>query len=395
MSAEAGARADDAAPAPSATASRWREARHTLWRIITGTVASCFRYRVTGLAAEAAFFAILSLPPLIFGLAGSVGYVANRFQVAEVDVFKDRILDIVSQALTPSTVEAVIEPTLDDVLRGGRIDVISIGFVLALWSGSRALNVFIDTITIMYGLGGRRGIVKTRALSFALYVVALLLGIVLVPLILAGPTLVDQFVPESFAFVARLYWPTVLLLSIVFLTTLYHLSVPVRTSWWYDLPGAVLTLTMWILGSWAVRGALGVTADAGQSTSIYGPLAAPIAILLWLYVLSISVLIGAALNASAERVFPSASTSRARLELVRRFRERARMPWQQQLDGQPREDLEPELEQVVLDQHQFGDELEERTRRVVEDAIARRARGAEPVPEEAAENQVRPGADRV
>ena len=37
--------------------------------------------------------------------------------------------------------------------------------VLALWSGSRALNVFVDTITIMYGLGGHRGIVKTRVLS--------------------------------------------------------------------------------------------------------------------------------------------------------------------------------------------------------------------------------------
>ena len=48
----------------------------------------------------------------------------------------------------------------------------SLGFFLALWSGSRALNVFVDTITIMHGLGGQRGIVKTRALSFSLYLLA-------------------------------------------------------------------------------------------------------------------------------------------------------------------------------------------------------------------------------
>src|SRR5690625_2788027 len=36
---------------------------------------------------------------------------------------------------------------MDDVLQGGRFDVVSIGFVLALWSGSRALNVFVDTIS--------------------------------------------------------------------------------------------------------------------------------------------------------------------------------------------------------------------------------------------------------
>ena len=50
--------------------------------------------------------------------------------------------------------------------------------MLALWSGSRALNVFVDTITIMHGLGGHRGIVKTRALSFLLYVLAMITGVV-------------------------------------------------------------------------------------------------------------------------------------------------------------------------------------------------------------------------
>ncbi len=84
-------------------------------------------------------------------------------------------------------VESVIAPTLDDVLAGGRFEIISIGFVIALWSGSRALNVFVDTITIMYGLGGQRGIVRTRALSFGLYLVFLLVGIVVLPLVWPVP----------------------------------------------------------------------------------------------------------------------------------------------------------------------------------------------------------------
>ena len=175
-------------------------------RLLARTVSSCFRYRVTGLAAEAAFFAILSLPPLVFGLAGTIGYIARQFEVAQVDVLKNRVIDLASQALTPDTVDKVIAPTLDDVLRGGRLDVISIGFVLALWSGSRALNVFIDTISIMYGFGGHRSIVKTRALSFALYVVALMVGIVLVPLVLAGPQVVADIVSDDWirSFAVRL-----------------------------------------------------------------------------------------------------------------------------------------------------------------------------------------------
>ena len=275
--------------------------------VIASTVSSCFRYRVTGLAAEAAFFAILSLPPLVFGLAGTIGYVAESLGVSRIEVLRERILDIASQALTPGTVDAVIAPTLNDVLTGGRIDVISIGFVLALWSGSRALNVFIDTITIMYGLGGHRGILKTRALSFSMYVLALVLGILMVPLILAGPDVVADITPERVEFLAELYWPLVLVMSVGFMTTLYHLSVPVRKSWLNGLPGATFTLVMWILGSYFVRWALGFSTGG---TSIYGPLAAPIAVLLWLYVLSISVLIGAALNAAFDKKFPDRSLPR-------------------------------------------------------------------------------------
>jgi membrane protein len=265
--------------------------------LVARTVSNCFRYRVTGLAAEAAFFAILSLPPLVFGLAGTIGYVARQFDVTQVDVLKDRVLDLAGQALTPDTVQEVIAPTLNDVLDSGRIDVVSVGFVLALWSGSRALNVFIDTISIMYGLGGQRGIVKTRALSFSLYLVALLIGIVLVPLVLAGPDVVADVIPDSMASLRQAYWPLVLLLSVGFMTSLYHLSVPAKKTWRSGLPGAVFTLTLWIVGSYFVRWALGFSSGG---TSIYGPLAAPIAVLLWLYVLSISVLIGAAINAALD-----------------------------------------------------------------------------------------------
>ncbi|AXT85371.1 YihY/virulence factor BrkB family protein [Aeromicrobium sp. A1-2] len=267
-------------------------------RVVARTVSSCFRYRVTGLAAEAAFFAILSLPPLVFGLAGTIGFVAERYDVAKVDVLKDRVIELASQALTPDTVDQVIAPTLNDVLGAGRIDVISIGFVLALWSGSRALNVFIDTISIIYGLGGHRGIVKTRALSFALYIIALLVGIILVPLVLAGPQVAADILTDRFAFLRYFYWPAVLLLSVGFLTTLYHLAVPVRKQWRVGLPGAVFTLLLWIFGSYFVRWALGFSTGG---TSIYGPLAAPIAVLLWLYVLSIAVLIGAAINVAIEQ----------------------------------------------------------------------------------------------
>ncbi len=289
-----------------------------LWRIIVSTVATCMRNRVTGLAAEAAFFAVLSLPPLIFALAGSIGFVLTQIGTERVGAIRETVIALAGQALTPDVVDSIIVPTLDDVLAGGRYDVVSLGFILALWSGSRALNVFVDTITIMYGLGGQRGIVRTRMLSFVLYMMGLLTAVVTLPLVLAGPAVVRAVIPDRVSWLNGLYWPIVLIGGICFLATLYHVSVPVRTRWRFNLPGAGFTMFCWVFGSILLRTILVSTAKG--STSIYGPLATPIAVLLWLYVLSIAVLIGAALNAALDAIWPQSEESERRMARALRQR---------------------------------------------------------------------------
>ena len=73
-------------------------------------------------------------------------------------------------------------------------------------------------------------------------------------------------------------------------------------------------MLIWIVGSGVLRWVL--TATARDSTSIYGPLAAPIAVMIWLYLLAIAVLIGAALNASFDQLWPESGPATARIELV-------------------------------------------------------------------------------
>lgn len=278
-----------------------RDARATLWRLTRETVAVCFRYRVTGLAAEAGFFALLSLPPLVLGLVGSIGYLGKWVGRDTVTQVREEIIALAGEVLTRDSVRSVIQPTLNDVFDEGRFDIISIGFVIALWSGSRALNVFIDTISIMYGLGGVRGIIRTRVLSFSLYVVALLIGIVVVPLVLVGPTILGRMLPEEVDFLIGFYWLVTPALTIISLTSLYHISAPIRTPWKRDLPGALLTLLIWFGGSFVIRWIIAMSVGGA---SIYGPLAAPIVVMIWLYVLAIAVLIGAALNAAVEKEWP-------------------------------------------------------------------------------------------
>ncbi|MGW3272916.1 YihY/virulence factor BrkB family protein [Streptomyces kronopolitis] len=294
--------------------------RRLAWLLLKDTVDSCMKYRVTGLAAEAAFWSLLSLPPLLLGLLGVLGYTQEWIGHDTLDNVRRHILTGAGTVLSSRGVNEIARPLLHDVFTGRRPDVISIGFAIALWSGSRAMNVFVDTITIMYGLDGRRGIVRTRLLAFALYLAALVVGAVSLPLMVAGPDTVVSWLPAGEQIIRALYWPVVLLLSVAFLTTLYHASVPVRSPWPEDIPGAVVALGMWVLGSFLLRLYLTSTVEG---PTIYGSLAAPVAVLLWIGVSAFAVLVGAAMNASLDRVWPSVATAAAREEAARRLEAKA------------------------------------------------------------------------
>ncbi|MCH6163249.1 YihY/virulence factor BrkB family protein [Streptomyces marispadix] len=293
--------------------------RKMAWLLLKDTVDSCMEYRVLGLAAEAAFFTLISIPPLLLGLIGLLGYLDAWIGTDTIASIRQNFLNAATAVLSDRGVRQLARPLIDDVIRGGRPDVISLGFALALWSGSRAVNVFIDTITVMYGLDGHRGIVKTRLLAFLLYLVALVVGAVALPLMVAGPDAVLRLVPQAQWLVTVFYWPTVLLLSVAFLTTLYHVSVPVRSPWREDIPGALVALVMWVVGSVLLR--LYIT-NTVEGPTIYGSLAAPVAVLLWIGVSAFAVLVGAAVNAAIDHVWPSVATAAAR-RMNERMREEA------------------------------------------------------------------------
>lgn len=287
--------------------------RAIVWRLTCRTAVAAFRHRVTGLAAEAAFFALLSLPPLVLGLVGTMGHFRGALGEPTVTEIRSWMIEQAQTVLTGPAVATVVVPLIDDVMRGGGVDIVSMSFLISLWAGSRATNVYVDTITIAYDLSGIRGMVRTRLRAFFLYLIGLLTMLVVIPMLMAGPALVRRSLPGSDAFIAVLYWPVLVAMSVLFLATLYHMSVPVRTAWSRAVPGAVLALVIWILGSVALRIYL---AGSLSGASVYGSLAASIAILAWLYVAALAVLVGAALNAEIDKMWPSPDTIHARVARI-------------------------------------------------------------------------------
>lgn len=93
-------------------------------------------------------------------------------------------------------------------------------------------------------------------------------------------------------------WSIGLLTTIVVLSMIYQFGTPRRRAWRYVLPGASGAAIIWFLATLAFGFYLTRFADYSV---VYGPLGAVVATLVWLYIATVSVLIGAEFNA---HIFP-------------------------------------------------------------------------------------------
>lgn len=275
--------------------------------LLRRAVVKAWNDRVLGLSAEAAFWQMLSLPSLFLALIASLGYGARWFGDNTVNRAEMKLEDALSRAFTPEVVHNVISPTLNEVLRGGRADVISIGFVLALWAGSSATATFVNTITIAYDMRELRGPVRSRFLALGLFLGTVLLGVFLLPMLVLGPDLLRRSFPRSIRGGATTliefgYYPVLVVLLLLGLATFYRLAPPRRLPWLRGVPGAILAVLVFLGGSVGLRAYIGFVLDHNHA---YAALAAPIAALLFFYVLALGVLLGAEFNAAIEQYKPS------------------------------------------------------------------------------------------
>ena len=279
------------------------------WTLGVRTVRDSFDDRLPGLAAEVAFYILLSLPPLLLVGLGAVGYIGDLFGPETVAAVRLRIIDGAGAVLTPTTMTEVVHPAVNGLLEQGRADILSIGAVLALWSGSRALRVIVQAVTIAYDIEDRRSWWQHRLLGLGLTFAGIVTGAVLLPLLVVGPRAGEDLarrygLAEVFDLVWRvLYYPAVIIIGLAVLTWVYHVVPPVRTIWRRDLPGAVLAFVVWLAASTALRVYALRFVEPDSPYSVFGT---PLVMLLWIYVTAVALLVGAELNAEIEKMWPTA-----------------------------------------------------------------------------------------
>lgn len=262
--------------------------------------------RLPGLAAEIAFYILLSLPALVVAVIAAIPAFLPEVDGQDwQEELISRAVDVSSVALTSSTIESVVEPLLRNLLSGGGVGLVSTAFVAAIWVASRAVKVVLTTTALVYGSQELRAGWLQRLVGFATTFGALVVGVVLAPLLLTGPAFAAQLedllgisLGPFVAIWEIAYWPTVVALAVAALAVLYRVAVPRQARWWRDLPGAAIATGVWLLGSAGLRvyGAFLAGTD-----SVYGPMSGPIVVLLWLWLTALAVLLGAELNAQIEK----------------------------------------------------------------------------------------------
>jgi len=180
--------------------------------------------------------------------------------------------------------------------------------LITLWTGSGVMISWMEGFRNAYQLPKKWGMVKERMIAFSLVILAgipLFFATVLVAFGARIETRILFSMGREFGFYIVLMWTAVrwliaTLTSIAVIALIYHNAVPRTQPWHSVLPGATLATVLWFLATglfgWYLQ-------NYANYSIIYGSLGVGIALLVWMYLISLVILIGAEFNAM---LFPRA-----------------------------------------------------------------------------------------
>ncbi|WP_344419187.1 YihY/virulence factor BrkB family protein [Pseudonocardia ailaonensis] len=284
---------------------RTRLRTHPATRVAGRTLGKAWDDGIFSMSAQAAFWQALSLPPLLLALLGSLGYVGSWFGPGTVGRVEATIVAASRQVFAGDVVDTIIAPTAAEILGHGRADVVSIGFVVALWASSSAVASLVDSTTRAHGQQGIRNPVWQRLVAWTISLVALLLSLVALPGLALGPERLKAWWPAVSPLVDAGYFPGLGLLLVFCLATLYKVALPCGLPWHRLLPGAGLAAVVFVLATSGLRFYIAFVTSTGYT---YGALATPIAFLLTAYLFGFAVVLGAQLNNALQEVRPAEQT---------------------------------------------------------------------------------------
>lgn len=245
-------------------------------------------------AAGAAFYGLLAIFPALAALVSLYGLFTDPQTVEQ------QVQSV--QGMLPPAAAQLIQQQLTRIAStgGGALTIGAVvGLVLAIWSAKKGVSSIMTALNIVYDEDEKRGFIKLNVLALLLtlglllFVIVALVAIALIPAVIGGGQ------SGTLATIVNwIRWPIIALASILVLDVLYRYGASRESAEWRWVTwGAVVATLLWLGGSalfsWYVS-------SFGSYNETYGSVAAVAVLMMWLWLSTYFVLLGAELNAEME-----------------------------------------------------------------------------------------------
>ena len=265
-------------------------------RLITGVR----EHDVSGLAAEIAYRFLFAVFPFGLFVAALGGVIAGWLRI---DNPAGQIIAGLGDNLPPEIADAV-QPELERLFNTASNGLLWTGALLALWAATGGTNALVKGIHRAYGVPEQRPFVLRYVVAVALTLLAAV-GVIASFVTIVGGAMITQELAERLALEAQAFtllqllrWPAVFVALTIAVAILYRYAPSIVIPWRWIAVGASFFTLGWLMATAALGWYAGNVADYGAT---YGSLGAVIVLMLWFYVTSALLLVGAELTAALAR----------------------------------------------------------------------------------------------
>lgn len=266
-----------------------RKKREKIIEFVKSLMKKIHHNDVMGLAAQLAYFFLLSLFPMLIFLFTLLPYTP----VTQQDIFN------LIKDFAPEETYTFIYNTLTEIMANRSGGLLSIGFIATIWSASKGMNALTKSLNRAYEVEEKRYFFLTRGLSVVLTIAMIFVFILALLLPVFGKQIglfMFSFLGLSEAFLkiwGIIRWTiSPIILFLVFLAV-YYLAPNVKIKYLSAVPGAIFATVGWIIVS---LGFSFYVSTFGNYTATYGSLTGIIILMLWFYFSSIIIMIGGEIN---------------------------------------------------------------------------------------------------
>lgn len=265
------------------------------WQILKRVWKQLDSDQIQIVSAGIAFYLFLSIFPILSATVASYGLVTDATEAERQIAGIQSVIPAEAFAAISEMIRAIASEA-DDTLGWS----VFISIVLSIWSANKGTSALVKGLNIAYDETETRGFFRLKLLTLGMTlgtfaVLALVIGLV------AGIPVAIGLLPLSEATataVSIIRWPLLAILVMLVLAGVYRWT-PDRDAakWQWVSPGAIIASALWLVGS--ALFSIYVEKFASMAKT-YGPFAAVVTLMLWLFISVYIVLLGAEINGESE-----------------------------------------------------------------------------------------------